>query len=286
LELLHQMARGEGFGVIVGQGVRAMKAYFADEFGFDPDFLQDIGMEIKGMEISEYGTKESLAQQGGYGLATKGAQHDEAWLIFMDQVHNLLPTFEDKAEALHYFPMWRTWFSLHGLCKLPWNDITPEGNKDTAEPAKVEEHVENYTWIHEGVTGKATTPQDLLDQSERVYNFQKVFAIRMGRVGRQHDYPPYRAMGPVTESEYESRAERYDTQLRDLIGIDPENLSVEAKMAHLRKYREDQYESLLDAVYKRRGWDMNSIPTVEKMRSLGMGLPEVIEVIEMARSQV
>ena len=55
-------------------------------------FLHDIGMEIKGMEISEYLTKESIAQQGGYGLATKGAQHDEAWLIFMDQIHNLLPT--------------------------------------------------------------------------------------------------------------------------------------------------------------------------------------------------
>jgi aldehyde:ferredoxin oxidoreductase len=283
LELLHQMASGEGFGVVVGQGVRYMKAYFRDQYGGDPDFLHDIGMEIKGMEISEYGTKESLAQQGGYGLATKGAQHDEAWLIFMDQVHNLLPTFEDKAEALHYFPMWRTWFSLHGLCKLPWNDITPEGNKDTAEPAKVEEHVENYTWIHQGVTGKPTTTQDLLDQSERVYNFQKVFSIRMGRVGRRHDYPPYRAMGPVSAVEYQSRADRYDNQLRDLIGINPDELTIDAKLAHLRNYRQDQYESLLDAVYKRRGWDENSIPTVEKMRALGIDLPEVIDVIVRAK---
>jgi len=285
LELLHQMARGAGFGVIVGQGVRYMKQYFAQEFGGDPKFLHDIGMEIKGMEISEYGTKESLAQQGGYGLATKGAQHDEAWLIFMDQIHNLLPTFEDKAEALHYFPMWRTWFSLHGLCKLPWNDISPANNKETAEPAKVPEHVENYTWIHEGLTGVPTTPQDLLDQSERVYNFQKVFAIRMGRVGRQHDYPPYRAMGPVTVTEYESRAERYDTQLKEILGSDPENLATVEKIAHLRKYREAQYEKLLDAVYTRRGWDMNSIPTVEKLEALGIDLPEVVAVVERTREQ-
>jgi len=265
--------------------VRYMKEYFVQEFGADAEFLHDIGMEIKGMEISEYGTKESIAQQGGYGLATKGAQHDEAWLIFMDQIHNLLPTFEDKAEALHYFPMWRTWFSLHGLCKLPWNDITPENNKDTAEPAKVEEHVENYTWIHEGVTGIPTTAQDLLDQSERVYNFQKVFAIRQGRIGRKHDYPPYRAMGPVTVDEYESRQERYDGQLKDLLGIDPEGLATGEKMAHLRKYREDQYELLLDAVYKRRGWDENSIPTVAKLQDLGIDLPEVVEVVKTARSQ-
>jgi aldehyde:ferredoxin oxidoreductase len=285
LELLHQMARGEGFGVIVGQGVRYMKKYFVDNFGADAAFLQDIGMEIKGMEISEYGTKESIAQQGGFGLATKGPQHDEAWLIFMDQIQNLLPTFEDKAEALHYFPMWRTWFSLHGLCKLPWNDISPANNKETAEPAKVEEHVENYCWIHEGVTGIKVTPNDLLTQSERVYNFQKVFAMRQGRVGREHDYPPYRAMGPVTVDEYESRAERYHGQLRDLIGVPLEGLATEEKMAKLREYREAQYELLLDAVYKRRGWDMNSIPTVEKLHELGMDLPEVVEVVEKARNR-
>jgi aldehyde:ferredoxin oxidoreductase len=285
LELLHQMARGEGFGVVVGQGVMQMKQIFAEKYGADPKFLHDIGMEIKGMEVSEYGTKESLAQQGGYGLATKGPQHDEAWLIFMDQVQNLLPSFEDKAEALHYFPMWRTWFSLHGLCKLPWNDVTPEDNGDTPEPAKVMEHVENYTWVHEGVTGIKVTPDDLIAQSERVYNFQKVFAIRMGRVGREHDYPPYRAMGPVTVEEYESRAERYDTQLRDLGLAAPEKLTTEEKMAKLRAHREAQYEKLLDAVYKRRGWDENSIPTVEKLRELGMDLPEVVEVVERARGR-
>ncbi|MCS6992580.1 MAG: aldehyde:ferredoxin oxidoreductase [Anaerolineales bacterium] len=286
LELLHQMARGEGFGVIVGQGVRYMKEYFAREFGADPAFLHDIGMEIKGLEISEYMTKESIAQQGGYGLATKGPQHDEAWLIFMDQVHNLLPTFKDKAEALHYFPMWRTWFSLHGLCKLPWNDITPENNKNTKEPAKVEEHVENYTWIHQGVTGIPTTTETLLAQSERVYNFQKVFALRMGRVGRQHDVPPYRAMGPVTKVEYESRQERYDKQLRELVGIDPVGLSTEEKMAHLRKYREEQYRKMQDAVYERRGWDENGIPKVEKLKALGMDLPELVEVVEQARKKL
>jgi aldehyde:ferredoxin oxidoreductase len=261
-----------------------MKKYFVEHFGADAAFLGDIGMEIKGMEISEYGTKESIAQQGGFGLATKGPQHDEAWLIFMDQVQKLLPTFDDKAEALHYFPMWRTWFSLHGLCKLPWNDISPANNKETAEPAKVEEHVENYCWIHEGVTGVKVTPEDLLKQSERVYNFQKVFAIRMGRIGREHDYPPYRAMGPVTVEEYESRAERYDEQLMRLIEIDPVGMSTEEKMAKLREYREAQYELLLDAVYKRRGWDMNSIPTLEKLKALGIDLPEVADVIVSARA--
>ena len=95
IELLHQMGRGEGFGTIAGQGIRRMKQIFAEEYGGDPQFMQDIGMEAKGLEYSEYVTKESLAQQGGYGLASKGPQHDEAWLIFMDMVNNQLPTFKD-----------------------------------------------------------------------------------------------------------------------------------------------------------------------------------------------
>lgn len=280
LELLHQMARGEGFGLIVGQGVRYMKQFFAEQYGADAQFLRDIGMEVKGMEISEYMTKESLAQQGGYGMAVKGGQHDEAWLIFMDQVNKQLPTFEAKAEALHYFPLWRTWFSLHGLCKLPWNDITPANNKQTAEPHKVPEHVENYTWLYQGLSGKPTTPDDLLAQSERVYNFQRLLALKLGYGTRVSDYPPYRAVGPVTVDEYESRVERYDQQLKELVDVDPSGLSTEDKLAMLRAYREAQYEQLMAAVYKRRGWDTNGIPTLEKIQQLGIDFPEVIELVK------
>jgi len=280
LELLHQMAKGVGFGQTVGQGVRRMKAHFIKEYGADSDFLNDIGMEVKGLEISEYVTKESLAQQGGYALALKGAQHDEAWLIFMDQVNNQLPTFEDKAEALHYFPMWRTWFSLHGLCKLPWNDIQPTDNDQTDEPAKVPEHVENYTWLYEGLTGQPVTADDLIHQSERVYNFQRVFNLKMGFGTREHDYPPYRAVGPVTVEEYESRSDRYDQQLREEVGIDPVSLSTEEKMEKLREYRQNRYEKLVDTVYKRRGWDENGIPTIAKLQELGIDFPDVVDVVQ------
>ncbi len=280
LELLHQMARGEGFGVIVGQGIRYMKTYFVEEFGADPGFLHDIGMEVKGMEISEYITKESIAQQGGYGMALKGGSHDEAWLIFMDQIDKQLPTFDDKAEALHYFPMWRTWFSLHGLCKLPWNDIKPINNAEQDQPERIPEHVENYTWVYEGVTGDKVTPDDLITQSERVYNFQRVFNLRVGFGTREHDYPPYRAMGPVTADEYESRQDRYDKQLDDFIGLDPAGLSTEDKLSRLRKYREEQYEKLLEVVYRRRGWSGNGIPTKQKLNSLGIDLPDVLAVVE------
>lgn len=280
LKLIHQMASGEGFGLIVGQGVRTMKRIFADEYGGDPDVMNDIGMEVKGMEISEYISKESLAQQGGFALASKGPQHDEAWLIFMESVHKQIPTFEDKAEALHYFPMWRTWFALHGLCKLPWNDITPESNKTAKEPAKVPEHVENYTWLYEGVTGQPITQDEIILQSEKVYNFQRIFNLRLGFGTRSHDYPPYRAVGPVFKDEYESREPRYDKELIEDVGVDISELNTEEKIAILRKFREARYEKLVDAVYKRRGWTDNGVPTMETLQRLGIDFPDVVDLIK------
>lgn len=279
LELMHQVARGEGFGKIAGQGTRKMKAIFVENGWGDPQFLQDIAMENKGLEYSQYVSKESLAQQGGYALTNKGPQHDEAWLIFMDMVNNRIPTFEDKAEALHYFPMFRTWFSLVGLCKLPWNDVEPVSNAESDEPAKVPEHVDNYVTIYKAVTGKDFDKHELIRMSERVYNFQRIFNIRRGFGLRKHDAQAYRAAGPVTAEEYESRAERYDTQIKEVLGLDPDKMTLEQKMAELRKYREGRYEQLLDAVYKRRGWNKNGVPTIEHLKNIGMDLPELIEVV-------
>lgn len=279
LEIVHQMAKGKGFGHIVGQGIRRMKELFSKKTEADIKILNDMGMEAKGLEYSEYITKESLAQQGGYGMALKGPQHDEAWLIFLDMVHNYMPSFEQKAEALHWFPMWRTWFGLNGLCKLPWNDIVPEDNKDSLEPAKVMKHVRWYADYFSAVTGKTVNPDDLILMSERVYNFQRIFNLRMGFGRREHDNIPYRSVGPVTKEEYVSRQERYDDQLKEIMGIEPEGMDSREKIAILRKYREDRYEKLKDAVYKRRGWTMNGIPTREKIEQLDIAFPSVVQLI-------
>ena len=101
----------------------------------------------------------------------------------------------------------------------------------------------------------------------------------MGFGTREHDAIPYRSVGPVTEEEYESRAERYDGQLQDKVDIDPSGMSTGEKVAALRAYREDQYEQLIDAVYKRRGWNEDGIPTVEKLQELGIDFPDVVAVV-------
>src|SRR5665811_958810 len=96
------------------------------------------------------------------------------------------------------------------------------------------------------VTGREFDKKRLVEDSERVYNFQRVFNLRLGFGQRINDNQPYRAAGPVTKEEYESRSERYDKQLKEKIGFDPAGKTTDEKMKVLRKYREDQYESLID----------------------------------------
>lgn len=285
LEFMHRVARGE-LGEFVGvaaKGIRATKDWLKEKGWGDPDLIENTGMEAKGLEFSEYVCKESLAQQGGYGLTNKGPQHDEAWLIFMDMVNNQIPTFADKAEALHYFPIWRTWFGLCGLCKLPWNDVTPPSNAEADEPAKIPEHVQNYADMLGATLGTSISSQDLINMSEKVYNFQRAMNVWMGRGTRADDWIPYRAMGPVTEMEYLSRADRYDRQLVELVGLTAEQvekMTAVQKIGALRDYRQNQYEKLKDAVYYRRGWTQNGIPTPQKMRELGFGGDEILTVLQ------
>lgn len=191
-----------------------------------------------------------------------------------------MPTFEQKAENLYWFPMFRTWFSLNGLCKLPWNDIIPEGNSKTQEPAKIMEHVNHYAKYFYAVTGRQVTIDDIIHMSEKVYTFQRIFNLRMGFGRREHDTIPYRAVGPVTEEEYESRVERYDQQLQEKVGYKPEGKSIKDKLTALRTHRETEYERLKDAVYKRRGWTTDGVPTLKHIKRLGIDFPDVIALIQ------
>ena len=57
-------------------------------------------------------------------------------------------------------------------------------------------------------------------------------------------------------------------------------MSTELKMAAVRKYRCDRYEQLVDAVYKRRGWNADGVPTVETLKRLGIDIPDVVELVK------
>jgi aldehyde:ferredoxin oxidoreductase len=92
----------------------------------------------------------------------------------------------------------------------------------------------------------------LILQSEVAHDFQRLFNLKMGYGTRKYDTIRYRAMGPVTEEKAEA----------------------------LRAYREEQYQKLCDAVYNRRGWDSNGVPTLETVKRLKIDFPDVLKLLK------
>jgi aldehyde:ferredoxin oxidoreductase len=276
--LLHETFRGEGLGKICGQGVHRAKEWVADVFSRKSgrpleaimEELKPFAMEVKGLEFSMYITKESLAQQGGYGFALKGPQHDEAWLIFIDQVHNEIPSFEDKAAALKWFPLIRTWFNAVGLCKLPWIDVRHYDAAKTDKPSQNRPTLEYYVRYLNATMGKGKSLQDVLDDSERLQLLQKLINLRQGKGTRASDLIPLRAMGPAYFNEYEARSEYYDQWLKERVGetLFPESPAERHKL--LMELRQKAYEDLCDAVYKTKGYTSNGIPLPTTLDRFGL----------------
>jgi aldehyde:ferredoxin oxidoreductase len=276
--LLHETARGEGFGKICGQGVRYAKHWVAQEYAAKKTLpvedvyaeLETFGMEVKGLEFSMYVTKETLAQQGGYGFALKGPQHDEAWLIFIDQVHKELPTFEMKAEALKWFPLVRTWFNAVGLCKLPWIDVRHPDAAQTTNPAQNQPTLEYYVRYLNATVGSRKTIQDVLDDSERLQLLQKLINLRHGKGTRADDQIPLRAMGPAFFNEYEARAEYYDDWLKEQVGDDRIPESRHARHRMILELRQKAFQRLCDTVYRKKGYTPDGVPLPETLERRGL----------------
>jgi len=277
--LLHDTGRGRGPGRICGQGVHRAKTWVAERHASRNGAsvaetlaeLDKFGMEVKGLEFSMYITKESLAQQGGYGFALKGPQHDEAWLIFIDQVHKELPTFEKKADALKWFPLIRTWFNAVGLCKLPWIDVRNPEAAQTSEPAKNFPTLALYVDYFNATVGADKSLQDLLDDSERLALLQKLINVRQGKGTRASDLIPFRAMGPAFFNEYQSRAEYYDAWLQEQLGPDrkpPDDPEDRHRM--IVELRRQAYQNLCDVVYRAKGFTSEAIPLTETVARFGL----------------
>lgn len=272
--LLHETAMGRGLGEICGRGVNQAKSWVAKRYAagtgesFDETMaeLSKFAMEVKGLEFSMYITKESLAQQGGYGFSLKGPQHDEAWLIFIDQINKELPTFEKKAAALKWFPLIRTWFNAVGLCKLPWIDVRHPDAARTDNPSQNQPSLDLYVDYFNATTGSDKTFQDILDDSERLQLLQKMINLRQNKGTRANDQIPLRAMAPAYYDEYESRADYYDEWLKEQTGENawlPE--APEERHQMLINLRQEAYQKLCDTVYKAKGYSQNAVPLPETL---------------------
>ncbi len=106
-----------------------------------------------------------------------------------------------------------------------------------------------YPKVFQAVTGEEYTWDDLMKVSERVWNLTRSFWVReIPGFGRSMDYPPARfSEEPIPTGPAEGKY------------IPMEGL-----------------DQLLDDYYRLRGWDLNGIPSTDKLEQLNLGFAEKV----------
>jgi len=239
--LLNQIARREGIGDLLAEGVKVA----SEKIG---NGSEAFAIHVKGLEWTGYETRNAPSMMLAYMTADIGAHHNRAWVLGYDvagawtSVHDLISTGSDsekmpkaavRPECAHYViesQHTRPLFDALGICRLQYMELGFEE--------------ENYEKLFHLITGKKKSWQELLTVSERIWNLTRSFSAReIKKFGRHLDYPPARFYKEPIPS---GPNEGYFLTKTDL-------------------------DVLINEYYRARGWDDNGIPIRETLKRLGLG---------------
>lgn len=190
--LLEKIAKREGVGDILAQGVKRAAQVWGKG-------SSDFAMQVKGLEMSGYESRNAPAMLLSYMTADVGAHHNRSWAITYDLQVGRDKVTEDKAARVIELQHIRPLFDCLGCCRLQWVELGLD--------------LGYYAAILKAVTGLDRSWDDLLKISERVWNLTRAFWLREVKgFGREWDYPPARTWkepvisGP-TKGKFVSREE-------------------------------------------------------------------------------
>jgi aldehyde:ferredoxin oxidoreductase len=171
-ELIQKIARREGIGDTLAEGTR----HAAQAFGGDS---MHYAMQIKGLEISGYESRDAPAMMLAYMTADVGAHHNRAWAITYDIEVGRDAVTEDKAAKVIELQHIRPLIDCLGTCRLQWVELGMPLNL--------------YVPAMKAITGVDRSWEDLTHIAERVWNLTRSFWVReIDGFGREWDYPPPR----------------------------------------------------------------------------------------------
>jgi len=171
-ELIQKIAKREGIGDVLAEGVR----HAAEVFGGGSS---DFAMQIKGLEISGYESRDAPAMMLAYMTADIGAHHNRAWAITYDIEVGRDGVTADKAAKVIELQHIRPLLDALGCCRLQWVELGMP--------------LDYYVPAMKAITGVDRSWDDLIHVAERVWNLTRSFWVReMDGFGREWDYPPPR----------------------------------------------------------------------------------------------
>ncbi len=170
--LLEKIAKREGIGEVLAQGVK----YAAQMWGKGSE---DYAIQVKGLEMSGYESRNAPAMLLSYMTADVGAHHNRSWAVTYDLQVGRDEISEAKVARVIELQHIRPLFDCLGACRLQWVELGLD--------------LDYYAQILKAVTGLDRSWGDLLKISERVWNLTRAFWAReVPGFGREWDYPPPR----------------------------------------------------------------------------------------------
>lgn len=219
-ELLRKMAFREGVGELLCDGVRAAAAKLQHE-------TEDFAMHVKGLELPAYDPRGAWRMGLAYATACRGGCHLKSWTLAAE-------VFEAKYDR----------FSTEGKAKLVMDLQNSRAAVDSIGVCVIATRaigVEEMARIMTSTTGWGFTREKILEAGERIYNLERLLAVRDG-VRRKDDTLPKRLL---TETLRKGPCK----------GV---------------RLTERELEQMLDEYYELRGWDRNGRPTKARLQKLGI----------------
>jgi len=173
IKLIHQVAKNEGPGRLLGQGVRL----FSKKVGKNSE---EFAIHAKGLELPLHDPRAYTGMALSYATANRGGCHLESLSYAIESGIPLedLGYGEDNKELVIKLQNYMNVFNALGLCKfLLFGRIGP---------TKVVE------WLNQ-VTGWNLTPAELLTIGERLHNLKRMYNVRLG-INRKDDILPPRLL--------------------------------------------------------------------------------------------
>jgi aldehyde:ferredoxin oxidoreductase len=235
-KLIQQIAHREGIGEILGEGMRIA----AQKIGKGAEYFS---RHIKGQSFpAEMRVKHGSVL--GYLTSTRGADHLRG--IAVDDlmpIKHIKEHFGDEAlrgNGLKGKGMATKWVQdmttipdLLGICKIfyvlsaAYTEFTPD----------------DFARIYTTATGMELCGKDLLKASERVYNVEQAFNVKIGGFSRKDDVLPDRL--------FEEK--------------------LDGGPAQGKRLQREHLEKLLDDYYEVRGWDrLTTAPTRKTLEALDL----------------
>ncbi|MEN8171566.1 MAG: aldehyde ferredoxin oxidoreductase family protein [Chloroflexota bacterium] len=125
--LVHQTAQGEGLGLLIGRGARALARHFS---------VEDQAVQVNGLEVPYHDPRASSGMALVYATSPRGACHNQSDYFFVDLLGHVEETLNmdafdrhagaEKAANVVLHQNWRTVFNALVICifaNLPPDDL-------------------------------------------------------------------------------------------------------------------------------------------------------------------